>query len=679
MAENVFRLYNELRDAAQTVFSPSVSLALDDAGLSRMQAALGIRGDWGVWEVPPEFMPDGQLQALAQRRCDIEQLDEEGTVDRSRIAEAWTEIIRYGVVRSLVPATRGLPKPSTIISELKTLVRVVRVVLQKDPITEGFWSQINEREFPRGIGAVVANTLRGFRDRGYISDCPTKDPVVVGAESERDRFGEEDSDEQIEQVNSWQPFPDAFTSECGWRSIYLIKVLGPTLLDALESALKEKLPQRRDGLPLHPRRQQVSAAEVRDVIIADWDWRTPGGAPLDVLELEFNLKKTIGRGMQKGQQLPKFTWPPKTFADAWTLLPILQGAHLFPVCLASGPRASEVCSFNDNCLVEAESVGARIIGKTYKLVDGVGGRLRDFACPDIVATALLQQVRLATLVKERSGMKGNHLWVHIKTFGRGRMGEKQLIISQFLHGYAVKLGITHFLDEHSKVHVHRFRKTLARVVALSLVNSPSVLMDCFGHEDPDMTIRSYILSDKQIAREVLVVQRELVVLMAVDIIDDSENVGGPAGEKLRERKAEFLQLLGKSEFEPQDAYEFAKRETFDGRTWMMVSPGVYCTIPTEEGGLCSKGQHGTNPAYCRGGCPFQLLTEYHKVRSNDAISEIVRHLERAIDEDEPMIIAQWAGQLKSWIGRWPGVEEEWRNNPIVQKYGGGERTCDEKE
>lgn len=679
MAENVFLLYDELRDLAQTRFSPSVSFAMDDAGLGRMQAALGIRGDWGVWEVPPEFMPDGQLQALAQRRCDIEQLDEEGTIDKFRIAEAWTEIVRYGVVRSLVPAARGLPKPSTIIAELKTLVRVTRLTLQKPSVPEGFWSQISERDFPKGIGGVVSNTLRRFRDRGYISDCPAKDPIVVGIQSERDRFGEEDSDEKVEKNSSWQPFPDTFTSECGWRSIYLIKVLGPTLLDALEAAVKEKLPQRRDGQPFHPRRQQVSAAEVRDVIIADWYWRTPDGAPLETLELEFNLKKTMGRGMKKGQLLPEFSWPPKTFADAWTLLPILQGAHLFPVCLASGPRASEVCSFNEDCLVEAESVGTRIIGKTFKLVDGVGGRMRDFACPAIVATALLQQIRLATLVKGRSGVTGNHLWVHIKTFGRGRMGEKQLIISQFLHSYAVKLGIVKLLSDHSKVHVHRFRKTLARVVALSLVNSPSVLMDCFGHEDPDMTIRNYILSDKHIAREVLVVQRELVVLMAVEIIENSENLGGAVGEQLHKRKTEFLQLLGKSEFEPQDAYEFAKRETYDGRTWMMVTPGVYCTIPTEEGGLCSKGQHGINPAYCRGGCPFQLLTEYHKARSNDAILEIVRNLERAINEDDPMIIAQWAGQLKNWIGRWPSVDEEWRNHPVVQRYGETGRTDDEKE
>ncbi|MCF5714424.1 hypothetical protein I9H06_17630 [Pseudomonas tremae] len=669
MAGNVFAVYDELRDVAQRFISPASSVVMDAEGLKRVQAALGIRGDWGAWEVPTEFMPDGQLQTLAHRRCDIGQLDEDGTIDELRLAQAWTEIVRYGVVRSLVPAARGLPKPSTIVTELKVLIRVTRPMLKNTFAPSCFWSQLSERDFPKGVGVVISNNLRRYRDRGYISDCPAKDPVVIGEEAERDRFGEESLDERIEQVKPWQPFPDKFTSECGWRSVYVIKVLGPTLLDAIEAAIEHKVPRRRDGVSLHPRRQQTSSAEVRDRIIAGWDWRMPDGEPLASLEIELNIKQTRGRGMVKGQVLPKFAWPPKTFADAWTLLPILQGAHLFPVCLASGPRASEVCSFTEACLVTTAGIGARIIGKTYKLVDGVEGRVRDFACPEIVTTAILQQIRLAALVKGRAGIAGNHLWVHIKTFGRGRMGEKQLIISQQLHRYVCKLGIIGLLDDDSKVHVHRFRKTLARVVALSLVNAPSILMDCFGHEDPEMTIRSYILSNKQIAREVLIVQRELVVLMAVDIIDKSENLGGAVGEQLRHRKAEFLQLLGKSEFEPKDAYEFAKRETYDGRTWMIVTPGVYCTIPTDEGGLCSKEQRGTNPAYCRGGCPFQLLTEYHKVRSDDAISEIVRNLERAIDEDEPMMIAQWAGQLKNWLSRWPSIEDRWHSHPVVQKYG----------
>lgn len=129
-----------------------------------------------------------------------------------------------------------------------------------------------------------------------------------------------------------------------------------------------------------------------------------------------------------------------------------------------------------------------------------------------------------------------------------------------------------------------------------------------------------------------------------------------------------MKLLGKSEFEPQDAYEFAARETFDGRSWMMVSPGIYCTLPTGNGGLCSKGQGETNPAYCQSGCPFQLLTGAHKEACYEAVAEIVLNLERAIADDEVMMIGLWAGQLKNWLHRWPEVAQQWRLHPLVEAY-----------
>ena len=606
--------YESFRDTASSVVSPTDFISMSADELLALQAALGVIGGWGVWEFPKEFMPDGQMQGISFRRCESDQLLTDGEVDEARIRQAWTEIVRYGVVRSLVPGARALAKPSTISTELKLLIRAARIILSRPCKTTCFWSQLSNKDFS-GIGCVastLANTLRRFRDQGFISDCPTQDPEVEGEAAERDRFEEDAPNESGEVVGkSWQPFPDKFTSECGWRSIHIIRVLGPTLLSALEAALSVPVRTRHDGKSLHPRNQQLAAADVRDAVISEWRWCGPDGESLNELGYELLLKATKRRGMVAGQQLPAFVWPPKSFADAWGLLPLLQGAHLFPVCLASGPRASEVCGFLENCLVEAPVVGKRIHGKTYKLVTDIGGRERDFASPEIVVSALLQQIRLARLVKNRGGVRGDHIWVHLRSLGRGRMGEKHLLLSQFLDDYASKLGLRHLLVDCSRVHIHRFRKTLARIVALSLVNSPSILMDCFGHEDPNMTIRSYILSDREIARDVLVIQRELVVLMAVDIVNDSESLGGAVGEQLRKRKADFLQFLGKSEFEPQDAYEFARRETFDGRSWMMVLPGIYCTLPTGEGGgMCKRP----------GGCKSSILPKRLSISTTYRIS-----------------------------------------------------------
>lgn len=637
--------------------------------LLQIQRRLGMGNDWGIWEFAASSMPDGQMQHRSRRVIEMVNILPGSDANCVKVNRAWTEIIRYGIVRSLVAGLRNIAKPSTLSTELAILLALSRKVLSFSSSDTKFWSLLTEKEF--GLKPPVSSvikTLVNFHQRGLIPDAPLLITRVEGASVERDRHGEEDSGSVAEDPGKWQPFPDVFTSECGWRSIKIITELGPTLLDALESAMETPVSMSLHAQPLHPRTQQIKIAKLRDEIIRDWAWTRPNGAPLDELGFELELKETRRRGFILHQKLPVMEWPPKTFADAWSMLCILQGAHLFPVCLASGPRASEIASLNVNCLQERESL-SRMLGKTFKLVDEHGGRIRDFPAPDIVVAAIKQQIRLSKLVKARANVGGDHLWVHLRDFGRSQMGNKHISLTRFMDDYCRKLKLKGLLSaEAPNVHLHRFRKTLARVVALSLVNSPTILMDCFGHEDPQMTIRSYILSDKQIARDVLVVQRELVILMAVDVIADVTELGGAVGEQLRNRKSEYLQLLGKSEFEPQDAYEFARRETFDGRTWMLVAPGIYCTLPTGEGGPCSKLQGGTNPAYCQAGCPFQLLTTYNKVKTEDVIPEIVKHLQKAVDEDEPMLIAQWAGQLKNWLYRWEEISEKWRNHPLVQLY-----------
>lgn len=661
--------YETSRAALVEVLRANDLVRMSAIELLDLQCALGAGDTWGKWEFPPEFMPDGQLQGLAQRRCSIENFASDAAVDDQKIVQAWTEIIRYGIARSLFPGARVLAKPSTIITELRMLTRLAKTIIELPYHADFFWSKVSNKNLFDIGGKSVSDTLRRFKQRGYIADCPRDDPRVEGKGGERDRYEETAGDQRIQSSEPWLPLPDKFTSECGWRSVRIIRLLGPTLLAALEEAMRAPVKKRKDGGDLHPRNHQIALAEARDAVISEWRWVTKDGIPMASLGFDLKVKETSGRGMIHSEKLPFLTLPPKTFADAWGLLSLLQGAHLFPICLASGPRSSEVCGLTEDCLEELANDAHRIVGKTYKLVRGIGGRDKDFCAPEIVVEAVLQQIRLSQLVKARARVDGDHLWVHLRTFGRGLMGEKQLLLSQFLNEYATKIDVRSFLDGSSRLHVHRFRKTLARIVALSLVNSPIVLMDCFGHEDVEMTIRNYILSDKNIAREVLQVQKEMVILMAVDIINDSEYLGGAVGEQLRKRKASHLQLLGKSEFEPQDAYEFAARETFDGRSWMMVSAGVYCTLPTDTGGLCAKGHGKTNPAYCQSGCPFQLLTRAHKDECDESVAEILLNLQKAVNEDQDMLIALWAGQLKNWLHRWPQVERKWHSHPLVEAYG----------
>ncbi|SDJ62871.1 hypothetical protein SAMN05216338_105715 [Bradyrhizobium sp. Rc2d] len=55
-------------------------------------------------------------------------------------------------------------------------------------------------------------------------------------------------------------------------------------------------------------------------------------------------------------------------------------------------------------------------------------------------------------------------------------------------------------------HMHRWRHTVARLVALSVVGAPKVLFDLFGHKDIEMTLY-YMMSDPTIADEALLVAK----------------------------------------------------------------------------------------------------------------------------------------------------------------------------
>ena len=347
---------------------------------------------------------------------------------------------------------------------------------------------------------------------------------------------------------------------------------------------------------------------------------------------------------------------------------LLQTAHAFVLLLSAGPRTSEVLSYEEACIDEAEGKQPRLIGTTFKLEKAEAGRQRDFPAPKVVIDAARQQRSLARLVKRlavQGGIEctGLHLWVQVMSVGTGEQGSPKHDLNASLNSMVKTLGLGHLLDDDNPTcHVHRFRKTLARLVALALVNAQMILMDCFGHDDPEMTLLRYILSDRQIHADILRVQKELVILLAEDAIQEADGLGGAAGHRVREQRELALKRLGKSELDPADIRELAEALTLDGRVWVVVGSGVVCTLPQGATGPCSKQQSGRNPAYCRSGCDHQLLTSYNKSETDDAIAYMVCELVRAEEDENELMIAQWRAQITGWIYRWREVYEKWSSH-----------------
>ena len=110
-------LYKVRRDAVADALSSTDLVGMNAKELLALQSAIGAGNVWGSWEFPAEFMPDGQMQRFSQRSCSVEQVAMEGEIDDIKIFQAWTEIVRYGVIRSLVQGVRVIADTGTICEE----------------------------------------------------------------------------------------------------------------------------------------------------------------------------------------------------------------------------------------------------------------------------------------------------------------------------------------------------------------------------------------------------------------------------------------------------------------------------------------------------------------------------------------------------------------------------------
>lgn len=658
-----------LIDIAALAWTPETVRTADDATLLKMQYRLGAGDVWGVWMYPEHFMHDGGEIECKRIFRQCQYLSDDRQADTPEAHSAWREIVRFAIARSMFPSANGdVVKPSTVTTTLDGLKKLVSEILKRPQMHGIFWSQIREDEVFRALGntkpkqSLVAVLAHYYR-MGCLPDCIQSSPTIRGDEPERDRRGEQEVEAEVEAERQWQPFPDLFVSEMGWRSLRIINVISPVLLDALEAAVAINIKEMPNGKLYSVGVARVKTRLARDILIKNWVWQTETGEGVNALGFDCYALTTGGGG---GGGVKPLDWPPSTFYEAIAFgNQLVKSANLWAVVMGNAPRNSEVGSMRDDCLVEASNGNYRWKGKTFKMSGIIGGREIDAIVPDIITLAIVQQIRLARIMRNHLGHNGNALWVGIKT-------DKNKSLTQVLNRYMVVLGLGHLLDkDNPSCHEHRFRKTLARIVALALVNATLILKDCFGHDDVDMTIRSYILSDPAIVHEVLLIQKELVVLKAVDVINDLDTVGGPGAVQLRKRASAFLKRIGKTAFEPQDTYEFARRETFDGRSWMVVGPGIICTAPHEMdgGGPCNKGQRGPNPANCKTGCDRQLLENYAATYADDTVAYVLENLQCAIDEDETMMVPMWAGQLKTWLYRYEQVAEKWKDHPLVEHYG----------
>lgn len=321
-------------------------------------------------------------------------------------------------------------------------------------------------------------------------------------------------------------------------------------------------------------------------------------------------------------------------------------------------------SLNHGCIVESPDGIPLANGRTYKLTYRIGGAERDWPLPEVVLTAIRNQEKLAKLFDKAdlstpgTRKTTNSIWTR-----EGRVGGRtDSDYNHYLRDIAIVLGLEKELGD-VNMHAHRFRKTIARLIALAIVGAPKIVMDLFGHRHINQALH-YILTDDEIRAEILEIASAQTLLLAKEALTDDGELGGPAADAVRAALTSEQVRMGE-DFDADGIEQLAETLTMNHRSWMMVRLGVLCTKPANVAGACSPRTSMPDTASCKSSCGHRLERSFLRDDVDRVIADAVKGVERAEEQDEPYIAEMWRGQIVANIERFSSLREKWSAHPIV--------------
>ncbi len=624
--------------------------------------------EWGTINTPAERLPPGGARTDGIRIRSVNKLCSPGP----DLKLAQLTFMRFALLLYFAKANKrssGYLKAGSIGDLLWAMKTVLTAALTKPPCPHGgLLARLSDADWHARRGNTIVDTfgyifarLRWFRGKGWWLDVPLQ-PTLGESEAHLDTAKYPPIASKPKGAGH-QPLPDAFVAEAGWRLIWILENLGPTLIDCGRqiSAIRRTMVQEalaRGVMPDSILKNQLSRDS--QSFIASYDWRTPAGDK--IAALPFALDMAVGN--EKNGTRIEFSWPPRHFRFVDQLLQILQDAHMFIFLLATGGRISECLSLQPGCVVCDNPGQETIAGSTYKLVYREGGKPRDWPVPSVVHKAIQQQIALHEVIISLGNEVGNqpNLAPVTGIWATGNGAEVRGAV-KIRFGYTFKqLGLSHMLQGDS-VYPHRFRKTLARLCALVLFGAPKILMDLFGHKDIAMTLH-YINTDPLLRAEMIQIARDITIMFAKDAISNIDSYGGPAARKLNAAIQQEKVRLGR-DLGADDMQRCAEMLTDNGSLWTLVRPGVLCTKRPSDAGPCTKARGIPDPAHCQTACDNRLELAFLRDDVDRSIEQAVGHLEKAYADDDEYASENWIGQILALLPRFTDVKKKWILHPIV--------------
>lgn len=676
---------------------------------------------FGVWSTPPEWLShtksstlfDINLRSRIEHFLNKEETDSTQTYyDEHLIEIAVLTLSRYLILCRVAPAALGsgrhhLKATSVAVIAYQFGPQLFAAEITKrrsgatwneqssmspDPVSSSsaFFSSLTLDDFAHYSNAARDGLLKeGQRMRKLHSMGVWEYGPKVNEESRSSLIarGRRNNKERTER-NPYLPFPDDFVSQASERCLWLIHDVYPSFIELGEELIS--LWKSTLVTPLTNNAVKLRRARGIRKILLGYEWRDKRGNLIE--EPPFPIRQRVSQGfrsLNNEAENASLLWPPRNYSQVIGLFNAIQAAHLFIFFLSTGGRKSEVLSLKRDCIEYEVNGRAYAHGRIFKVVIQHDGERFEWQLPDIALTALEQQSYLGYLYEhlhtldidaEPRPESSNNLWSRISAF-RKLEGDATLTeINRRLQNFVKYFALDPEPSGHS-VHSHRFRKTLARLVALAVKEAPKLLMEIFGHKSIEMTL-GYILTDKDLQGDIEIVAREISVMRAKAIIEDmvaaacdtqrsGESLGGYGGggaqtlsEAISSHRAEF-HARG-TDWSISGPLELAELLTLQGKCWEQVREGVMCIKLPSEVGPCNKHVGRPEPSRCATKCNHRLEECFLKDDVDGAIRDCVAAYEQTLSSPESLTGTYWAGQIKANIPRFKDLENKWSSHPIVQ-------------
>lgn len=656
--------HRSYRDDLLSINDPEQLMARSNAALQDIQVTPISKFGDPSWILPAEWLPAGLLQAESARRVDFAGLvPRHGTMPVTEGQES--AIRRAGLCLLLVPLSSktGIKqaKPSTALTYLKILIRMGREALTRFPHPTGktLFAHLTREQIDALVeagttpdGAMmrerVINHLLNYHQRGLLADIPLAAghdrPMKVVEVARRGQKKVESAiigDEKL-----YQPFPDHFLSEVGWRCLWLVEELGPTLLDFWErNFTRLDSSEGKNPTVIAARRARIEAHV----------WVSTSGKPITRLPFPVALKdgcKTVVTD----------NWPPTNHRAVTQMVAMLQMAHFTLVAAATGARWSELSGATVGSLESMEDGGGRWYARTWKLEDDHTGVEREWPLPREAVFAIRQQERLATIMHPRT--TDRHLWVIMRGRKDRVSGDPLQRVNEPYEDFIQALGIDELLNG-IRPHSHRWRKTLARLAALALVGAPKILMSLFGHRQIEMTLR-YILSNPNVAAEIEDASRAYLYALGTELVHDSNEyeLTGCGAERLETAMAFIRARRAKDAFGTTSTEEVVDILMEAGRSFAVVRPGIICLRTPSEEGACTH-YCGIDPARCTGDCQFRVNTPEAERDANEVLEALSAKLRDPEVAKQELVAAAYRGQIAARLKASESLRNRWLSDELI--------------